>query len=231
MLDWQTAKILVLYFAAGCAAGHLLDYYCVRLIALEAANDFELSKVVVQGHSISRKILTAIGTGILFVLAGIFWLPQAELYFCWVFLSCLLLQTLIDYDCQLLLDKVSLVLAGAGFFYNLYFQKNLTDMFWGLTIGTGIILTLYWLSRGGMGLGDVKLTVVLGIWLGLDGVLLCLLIAFLTGGITGMLLLATGIRKRRDAIAFGPFLCLGAAVAMLWGQSILSWYWQFFTLN
>lgn len=93
------------------------------------------------------------------------------------------------------------------------------------------MLALYWLSRGGMGLGDVKLTAVLGIWLGLDGVLLGLLIAFLTGGITGMLLLATGIRSRRDAIAFGPFLCLGAAVAMLWGQSILSWYWQFFTLN
>lgn len=231
MLDWQTAKILVLYFAAGCAAGYLLDYCCVRLIALEAVNDSELSKAGVQGHSASRKILTAIGAGILFVLAGIFCSLQAELYFCWFFLSCLLLQALFDYDCQLILDKVSLVLAGAGFFYNLYFQKNLTDMFWGLTIGTGIMLALYWLSHGGMGLGDVKLTAVLGIWLGLDGVLLGLLIAFLTGGVTGMLLLATGIRKRRDAIAFGPFLCIGAAVAMLWGQSILSWYWQFFTLN
>ena len=196
MFDWQTAKILVLYFAAGCAAGYLLDYYCVRLVALEAANDFELSKAGAKGHSVSRKILTAIGVGIMFVLAGIFCSPQAELYFCWFFLSCLLLQTLIDYDCQLLLDKISLLLAGAGFFYNLYFQKNLTDIFLGLTIGTGIMLALYWLSHGGMGLGDVKLTAVLGIWLGLDGVLLGLLIAFLTGGITGMLLLAKSEAKR-----------------------------------
>lgn len=231
MLEWQTAKILVLYFAAGYAAGYLLDYCCMRLVVLAAAADSTLSKTVMRKDRVRRKILTAIGTGILFVLAGIFCLPQAELYFCWFFLSCLLLQALIDYDCQLLLDKISVLLAGAGFFYGLYFQKNLTDIFLGLTVGTGIMLALYVFSRGGMGLGDVKLSAVLGIWLGMDGVLLCLLIAFLTGGIAGVLLLVTGKRKRRDAIAFGPFLCLGAAVATLWGQRILSWYWQFFTLN
>lgn len=178
-----------------------------------------------------RLLLTAAVTGALFVLAGVFYLPQNELYCCWFFLSCLLLQALIDYDCQLLLDKVSLLLAATGFFYSWYFQKNLTDLFIGLIAGAGIMFALYWLSRGGMGLGDVKLTAVLGIWLGLDKLLLCLLTAFVVGGIAGTLFLLTGRKKRRDAIAFGPFLCLGAAVALLWGNGLLSCYWQLFIFD
>ena len=158
-----------------------------------------------------RLLLTAAVTGALFVLAGVFYLPQNELYCCWLFLSCLLLQALIDYDCQLLLDKVSLLLAATGFFYSWYFQKNLTDLFIGLIAGAG--------------------TAVLGIWLGLDKLLLCLLTAFVVGGIAGTLFLLTGRKKRRDAIAFGPFLCLGAAVALLWGNGLLSCYWQLFIFD
>ena len=48
-----------------------------------------------------------------------------------------------------------------------------------------IMLVLYFASRGGMGEGDVKLAPTLGIWLGLDQGLLCLLLAFVSGGVVG----------------------------------------------
>lgn len=219
----------ILYFFLGCACGRLIDFYRFRLPAqaMEAACVTRTA----SGSDRLRQMLTATGTGVLFALAGIFCVPGMGLIFCWFFLSCLLLQSLIDYDCQLLLDKVSLTMMLAGFFYAWYFQKNLTDMLTGLAAGTGIMLLLYIASRGGMGLGDVKLTAVLGLWLGTEKVFLCLLTGFLAGGVAGMLLLLTGARQRRDAIAFGPFLCLGAAIALLWGDRLLSFYWRLFTIN
>lgn len=93
------------------------------------------------------------------------------------------------------------------------------------------MLFIYWLSRGGMGFGDVKLAAVIGFWLGTEKALLALLLAFVLGGTAAVLLLASGRRSRREAIAFGPFLCLGAAIGLLWGNALLNWYWQLFAVN
>lgn len=75
------------------------------------------------------------------------------------------------------------------------------------------MLLLYFASRGGMGEGDVKLAPVLGSWLGLEQGLLCLLLAFVSGGIVGALLLLCRRGKLKQAIPFGPFLCAGAVAA------------------
>ena len=58
-----------------------------------------------------------------------------------------------------------------------------------------------------MGEGDVKLAPALGIWLGLEQGVLCLLLAFISGGIVGALLLLCRRGKLKQAIPFGPFLC------------------------
>ena len=65
-------------------------------------------------------------------------------------------------------------------------------------------------GRGGMGAGDVKLSFVLGVWLGFKASIVCLMLAFVFGGIIGVMLLASGIKQRKDPIPFGPFLCIGA---------------------
>lgn len=216
----------LLYFIVGCMIGWGLDIYRCRLLA-------QLTETccLPSGTGNFRRLLTAAGTGMLFILAGFFCQPGLTLFCCWFFLSCLMLQALIDYDCQLLPDKISLLLLVAGFFYAWYFQKNLTSVALNLFIPVAVMLLIYLVSRGGMGLGDVKLSAALGVWLGADKMLLCLLVAFLTGGVAGMGLLLTGARKRQETIAFGPFLCLGAAIALLWGDRLLSWYWQFFKIS
>ena len=88
------------------------------------------------------------------------------------------------------------------------------------------MLLLYFVSRGGMGEGDVKLAPALGIWLGLEQGLLCLLLAFVSGGIVGALLLLRRRGGLKQAIPFGPFLCAGAVVAYFWGIEIVIWYWR-----
>lgn len=91
-----------------------------------------------------------------------------------------------------------------------------------------IMLVLYFASRGGMGEGDVKLAPALGIWLGLEQGLLCLLLAFVSGGVVGALLLLCRRGKLKQAIPFGPFLCAAAVAAYFCGKEIITWYWRMF---
>lgn len=86
------------------------------------------------------------------------------------------------------------------------------------------MFTLAFAYPKGMGLGDVKLAGYLGLhlgWLGLTHVLLGAVIGFFAGGFTGIVLLATGRRGRKDMIPFGPFMAAGALVAVFFGGQIL----------
>jgi leader peptidase (prepilin peptidase)/N-methyltransferase len=79
-----------------------------------------------------------------------------------------------------------------------------------------------------MGAGDVKLCFVLGLWLGLKASIVCLMLSFIFGGVIGVFLLATGIKGRKDPIPFGPFLCLGAYISLLFSPYIIYYYWSLF---
>ncbi|MDQ7842936.1 MAG: prepilin peptidase [Armatimonadota bacterium] len=87
-----------------------------------------------------------------------------------------------------------------------------------------VFLLIAILSRGGMGGGDIKLAVVMGAFLGWPAIAFALLVAFTTGALVGVVLLATGRRGRRDPIPFGPFLALGAVVAWLTASTVIAWY-------
>jgi len=92
-------------------------------------------------------------------------------------------------------------------------------------LGAGVLfLVVYLLARGGLGGGDVLLVVPLGLLTGFPGVLVMLGTAILLAGGLALLLLATRRRGRKDAIPFGPFLCLGTLVALLYGREAVSAY-------
>jgi leader peptidase (prepilin peptidase)/N-methyltransferase len=74
------------------------------------------------------------------------------------------------------------------------------------------------LRPGGMGLGDVKLAAVLGLYLG-PWIVLALLVAFLAGSLAGgALLVLHGWGARSRTIPFAPFLALGGLAAMAVAQ-------------
>ena len=144
-----------------------------------------------------------------------------------IFILCLLYHTYTDMKSMLLYDKVTLLLAAVGV-VRAFFEHQLLEALYGAGAMLVIMLLLYFVSRGGMGEGDVKLAPVLGIWLGLEQGLLCLLLAFVSGGIVGALLLLCKRGKLKQAIPFGPFLCAAAVAVYFWGIEIITWYWRMF---
>jgi leader peptidase (prepilin peptidase)/N-methyltransferase len=82
----------------------------------------------------------------------------------------------------------------------------------------------------GMGMGDVKLAGVLGLYLG-RAVGPAILVALLSGTLVGAVIIARkGAREgRKTAVPFGPFLALGGLVGLFAGPDIVDWYLETFT--
>ncbi|MBU6381412.1 MAG: prepilin peptidase [Betaproteobacteria bacterium] len=132
----------------------------------------------------------------------------------------------IDIETRLLPDVLTQALLWAGLLINCaeYFT-SLDQAVMGAAAGYGslwLLNAVYRALRGtdGMGAGDFKLLAAIGAWLGLTALPAVVLIAASTGVLTGLLLGLIGWRSRGEAIAFGPHLCLGAAV-MVFGEQTL----------
>lgn len=102
---------------------------------------------------------------------------------------------------------------------------------------TGALASLFFavliiITRGkGMGWGDVKFVLFLGLALGFPNGVVAVFLAFLSGAIFSLVLLALGKKHFGQTIPFGPFLSLGAFIALLWGSQILNWYLNSFRLE
>lgn len=93
-------------------------------------------------------------------------------------------------------------------------------------VGGAVLFAFYLLLRaagGGMGGGDVKLAGVLGIalgWAGWSALAVGAFAGFVFGGLYGVILLATRRAGRRTAVAFGPWMLLGAWTGIVFGGAI-----------
>lgn len=84
----------------------------------------------------------------------------------------------------------------------------------GLITG-GTFLAMAIATRGGMGMGDVKLAFFVGFALGLTFGIFSLLITAIAGGLIAVVLMVTRLRSRRDPIPYAPFIAIGALYVML----------------
>jgi leader peptidase (prepilin peptidase)/N-methyltransferase len=93
------------------------------------------------------------------------------------------------------------------------------------TAAGGFLLLAAIAYPGGMGIGDVKLAGVMGLFLG-RSVAAALVVALLSGALVGMVIIARkGARAgRKTAVPFGPFLTFGALVAVFAGEELVSVY-------
>ncbi|MFH1508732.1 MAG: prepilin peptidase [bacterium] len=92
-------------------------------------------------------------------------------------------------------------------------------------IGGGFFWILYFFSKEKwMGGGDVKLVILMGLFLGYPVILIALFIAFFTGAIFGLVLIALGKKKMSSKIPFGTFLVPGTLIALFYGQAVIDWY-------
>lgn len=89
------------------------------------------------------------------------------------------------------------------------------------------LLVLALAARGGFGMGDVKLGALLGALLayrGWDVLVVGAVAAFVLGGVVSIVLLVLRVKGRKDAIPFGPYLVVGAYVAIAAGKELADWY-------
>jgi len=157
--------------------------------------------------------------------------------------SCILICiAFIDFDLKIIPN--GLVLAGlfsgvALFIYNLFYQVSMYgDRAWynpiiGMVIGTGFLLlvavvgSLVYKSDDAMGMGDVKLLAVVGLFLGWRLTIVTLLLAVVLAAITSLVLILLKKLNGKSTVAFGPFIALSAFIAMLYGWNIIEFYLGF----
>jgi leader peptidase (prepilin peptidase) / N-methyltransferase len=195
-----------------------------------------------------RYLLVELLTAVLFLLI---WLqyggsaeavaldPRIPVY--WLFVSGLLLGTFVDFDHQIIPDRVSIggMMAGVGL--SLLAPsvhdaagpvEGLIRSLIGCAAGFG---SLYLIAEIGgvifkkeaMGFGDVKLLGAIGAFLGWKAVLFTILMSSLIGSVVGVSLILLGGREWQSRIPYGPYLAAAAVVWVLWGQGWWDWYFAF----
>ena len=103
----------------------------------------------------------------------------------------------------------------------------------GATTLFGLYLLMALLYPGGMGLGDVKLAGVLGLylgWLGWGPLVVGAFSAFLLGGLFSLVLILTRRANRKSGIPFGPWMLAGAWLGIFGGEAIATGYLSLFGL-
>lgn len=191
-------------------------------------------------------------TGALAVLALVHFGPTPMALIAFAFTSALLLITFVDIDHLFIPDEVSLpgILIGLGLSM-LPGGIGIANAVGGVILGGGILWAVAWsyertTGTEGMGFGDVKLLAMIGAFLGWQSIPAIIVVASLTGSVAGVLAiftprgratvarvhrrfgvraLATHLRRaaRTTAIPFGPFLALGAVVALYVPEITLPW--------
>jgi leader peptidase (prepilin peptidase)/N-methyltransferase len=145
-----------------------------------------------------------------------------------VLVAVLIPVALIDLDERIIPNKITLPAAVAAIVIGLALapSKVPEQLIAGAAAG-GFLLVFVLAYPRGMGMGDVKLAGVLGLYLG-RSVAPAILVAVLAGTIVGTYLIArVGVQQgRKTAIPFGPFLAVGGVVGLFAGPAIVHWYLQ-----
>jgi leader peptidase (prepilin peptidase) / N-methyltransferase len=141
------------------------------------------------------------------------------------FVAALIALAAIDLDHRLLPNRIVYPLAAWGVAATLLVERP--DLAENLVAGAGAFIFLFLAVLAyprGMGMGDVKLAGVMGLYLGLS-VIPALLLAFLAGSVVGLTMIAReGASARKKAVPFGVFLALGGIVALLAGPELIGLY-------
>lgn len=190
------------------------------------------------GQKISpRYALVELLTGILFATIYISFGYNIETIYYMFLVSLLIIITFIDLDHYIIPD--SLIIIGSIFavVFNLFVKLvSIRSMLLGALIcGGGMLLLIYLIElavkKEVMGGGDIKLFAMLGLFLGLKGGLLTILLSVYVGAIYGIITIVYSKIKKQEynsMIPYGPFISVGALVYVLYGTQIINWYLNLF---
>lgn len=168
-------------------------------------------------------------TGFLFVFTFIkyFSLGAIPFFYYLLVLCSLFIIFFIDLKYTIIPDKIVFPIAVIAVLYNTFFERGvfLNHLLSGVAAFLFFFIisyVFYFLTKKvGMGGGDIKLSFLLGAFLGFPNILISLYIAFLTAAIASIILIIwKKMRFRKDSVPFGPFLITGAFISIIWGNQL-----------
>jgi leader peptidase (prepilin peptidase) / N-methyltransferase len=175
------------------------------------------------------ELLTAIAFGVMAAHFGTDWALPAFL----VFTACLISVSAVDIERFIVPNRIIVATLAVGFPLLVVaaaagddWNQLVRGVLGGLAASGGL-LVMNLINPRWMGMGDVKLCLVLGLflgWLSWGHVGVGMFLGFLLGAVGGVILIATGLRTRKDHIPFAPFLAAGAYITVLSGSAFLDWY-------
>jgi leader peptidase (prepilin peptidase)/N-methyltransferase len=186
-------------------------------------------------------------TGLIFVLGGYLWLLQPVpdflnfLVFTVFILVCLTVsridfaESIIPNELNYSFFLLGLLLGPFTHFPLTYRSSGSFDpqQLWlvgsGVLIGGGLFFLLAVISplfygKPALGMGDVKLMAAMGAWLGPRLILMTIMLGSVIGALIGTAIMFFQGRSLRTEIPFGPFLCIGGILSLLFGHDIFYWY-------
>lgn len=179
----------------------------------------------------ARYPLVELGLGVLYAATVlVLWDDPAEVALGLVFVSALAAITLTDLDLRVIPNKILLVAALLAIAIAAATDPaGLSERAIAAVAAGGLLFLAALAYPRGMGLGDVKLAAVMGLFLGRN-VAPAILVALLAGSLVGVAMIARhGAAARKRAIPFGPFLALGGVVGLLAGDQLVDWYLSTFS--
>jgi leader peptidase (prepilin peptidase) / N-methyltransferase len=152
----------------------------------------------------------------------------------WFIVAVMVLIFIYDLRWYLILDKVTIPASVILFIFwlienwqtgNLLKIENWQLEIAALAFGVGIFGLQFVVSKGRwIGLGDVKLGLVMALALGWPNIIGAIFIAYLLGAAVGLALMSFGKKELGSKLPFGTFLSVATIVMMLWGDQIVNWY-------
>jgi leader peptidase (prepilin peptidase)/N-methyltransferase len=155
----------------------------------------------------------------------VLWDEPAEIALGLVFVTTLVAVTLTDLEQRIIPNKILIVAAVLGAAIAAIGDPgSLPEWAIAAAAAGGLLFGAALAYPRGMGLGDVKLAAVMGLFLGRN-VAPAILVALLAGSLVGLaMIVREGAGARKKAIPFGPFLALGGVVGLLLGDQMVDWY-------
>lgn len=158
------------------------------------------------------------------LIALLFFFGISEKFFIYSFLSIILIMDMfIDIKAQIIPNMLNMLGFIVGIVY-VYFKlvtdiNTGLDLLFGMFVGGGIFLLIALFAlvayrKEGMGLGDVKLMGMLGLFFGVKNIFQIFILSFIVGAIISIILLLFKIKKVDEYIAFGPFIVIATVVTM-----------------
>ena len=153
-----------------------------------------------------------------------------------IFAAILIAISFIDLEFTIIPNRIIYpgIIVGLLFAVAMAFVKNnwnlLLMRLLGAAVG-GVVIILIVIGgsavfrKQAMGIGDVKLMAMIGIYLGpWPHIPITLIVGSILGSIIGIGLIAGRKKKMDSAIPFGPFLAIGALFSLFYGEAFWAWY-------